>query len=120
MPEPLFVGDVVACQLPTGATAAVAAAAATQFLRHLAGQPLRDPRPRAHDQRVQLSLVALDERRAGASYRAVAERVYGAARLGAEDWRTSSLRDATIRLVRTGEQLARGQYLRLLGCKGEL
>ena len=44
---------------------------------------------------------------------------FGAQRVAAESWRTSSLRDATIRLVRTGMAMSNAQYRRLLGYKGE-
>ena len=117
MPRPLKRGDPIACLVASGG----AASAAVQFLRHLAGQGGRlDLRARAQDQRAQMSLVALDERRAGASYRTIAERIYGAARIAAEDWRTSALRDSTIRLVRTGERLACGHHLQLVARKSEL
>ncbi|MFC3070479.1 DUF2285 domain-containing protein [Phenylobacterium soli] len=121
MPTPLRCGDPIACVVPSGGEVSVATTAALQFLRRLSGQTERaEPRLRAHDQRAQMSLVALDEHRAGATYRNIAERLYGAARVAAEDWRTSALRDSTIRLVRTGERLARGHHLQLLGRKSEL
>jgi hypothetical protein len=121
IPQLLKRGDPIACVVPSGGEAGCAAAAAMQFLRHLAGQGGRSElRARLHDQRAQLSLVALDERRAGGSYRAVAERLYGPVRVAAEDWRTSALRDSTIRLVRSGERLARGHHLELVARKSEL
>lgn len=121
MPQPLERGDPMACVVPTGGEAGCAVAAAMQFLRHLAGHVGRSElRARVLDQRAQLSLVALDERRAGASYRAVAERLFGVVRVAAEDWRTSALRDSTIRLVRTGERLAQGHHLELVARKSEL
>lgn len=121
MPIPLEPGDPIACMVASGGDVGGAATAAVQFLRHLAGQGGRlDLRARVHDQRAQMSLVALDERRAGASYRTIAERLYGAARIAAEDWRTSALRDSTIRLVRTGDRLACGHHLQLVARKSEL
>lgn len=60
-------------------------------------------------------LRALDGRAGGAVHREVAEALWGAARVAAEPWKTSSLRDATLRLVRDGGAMVRGGYLSLLG-----
>ena len=120
MPGAIARGQPVACVVPLGADAACGAAAAVQFWRHLKGDA--DAPPRKADSRLwraHLSLQALDGHRAGDSYRALAERVFGAGRVAAESWRTSSLRDATIRLVRTGLALAGGNYRRLLRQKIE-
>lgn len=120
MPRPIAQGQPVACVVPLGADAACGTAAAVQFWRHLKGEreaPARDPGAKLR--RAHLSLLALDGRRAGDSYRALAERIFGAGRVAAESWRTSSLRDATIRLVRTGLALASGDYRRLLRQKSE-
>jgi hypothetical protein len=120
MPQPLRSGDAVACVVPLGADAVHGAAAILSFWRTLtapagADPPLTDRRLR----RARLSLVALDGHDSGASYRTLAERLFGASRVAGEAWRTSSLRDATIRLVRTGRCLADGGYHRLLGRHGE-
>jgi hypothetical protein len=120
MPRPLADGEPVACVVPLGDDAACGTAAAVQFWRHLKGEraaPTREPGTKLR--RAHLSLLALDGRRAGDSYRALAERLYGAGRIAGESWRTSSLRDATIRLVRTGTALASGDYRRLLRQKSE-
>lgn len=61
------------------------------------------------------ALQALDGRQSGASYRAIARVLYGEDRIASEFWKTSSLRDTTIRLVRRGLFLMRGGYRRLLG-----
>lgn len=120
IPQPIRDGAPVACVVPLGADAAQGAAAIVRFWRAVsgagaAGAPLPDSRLR----RLRLSLKALDGHDQGASYRALAETLFGAQRVAAEAWRTSSLRDATIRLVRTGQLLAGGQYRRLLGCRIE-
>jgi hypothetical protein len=120
MPRPIAPGQPVACVVPLSADAACGTSAAVQFWRHLKGEPAAAARePSAKLRRAYLSLQALDGRRAGESYRALAERLYGAGRVAAESWRTSSLRDATIRLVRTGLALASGEYRRLLRQKSE-
>lgn len=114
MPHPITPGASVASVLPLDPGANWRASAALQFWRHILHGRAPDVRDDARLKRAQLCLLALDDRRAGASYRAVAERLYGAARVASESWRTSSLRDATIRLVRSGSALVAGDYRRLL------
>lgn len=100
---------------PQAATAAIAA-----FWHHVRGQSVGCAKaPDQHLRRARLSLVALDGHHDGASYRTLAEQLFGATRVAGETWRTSSLRDATIRLVRTGVALSRSDYRRLLGQKIE-
>jgi hypothetical protein len=62
-------------------------------------------------------LRALDGHLAKASYREIAEALFGAHRLQHEAWKTSSLRDRTIRLVRGGVALMRTGYRKLLSGK---
>lgn len=115
LPQPLSIGQPVSAVLPLGADALFGVAAAMQFWRHVTGAsvaPLR--RQDRRMKRVHLSLRALDGRNAGASYRTLAEWLFGAGRVATESWRTSSLRDATIRLVRSGSAMAGGEYRRLL------
>ncbi|MBI1686786.1 DUF2285 domain-containing protein [Caulobacter hibisci] len=64
-------------------------------------------------QRLARSLCALDGALEGRSYRGIAETIFGAEAVD-EGWRTSSLRDVTIRLARTGRAMMRGGYLALL------
>jgi len=59
-------------------------------------------------------LQAVDGRAAGASYREIAEAIYGAPRVASDPWKTSALRDATIDLVKDGLSLIAGDYRRLL------
>jgi hypothetical protein len=59
-------------------------------------------------------LRALDGHLSDASYREIAEGLFGAARVEREAWKTSSLRDRTIRLVKSGVSLMRAGYRRLL------
>jgi hypothetical protein len=116
MPQPIASGEPVACVAPLGDETASEVAAIMQFWRHVSGAapPLHAPAD-GRLRRIRMSLRALDGRHAGESYRALAERLFGAQRVADESWRTSSLRDATIRLVRTGMALTCGQYRRLLG-----
>lgn len=64
--------------------------------------------------RLRHMLQAVDGRAAGASYREIAEAIYGAPRVASEPWKTSALRDATIDLVKDGLELIAGDYRRLL------
>lgn len=64
--------------------------------------------------RLERSLRALDGALNQDSYRAIAEAVFGQAVVDREPWRGGTLRDVTIRLVRSGKALMRGGYLRLL------
>jgi hypothetical protein len=57
---------------------------------------------------------ALDGRIEGNSYRAIAENLFGRARIPQLGWKTHDLRNRTIRLVQTGVSLMRGDYLALL------
>ena len=66
-----------------------------------------------HD-RLMLMLRALDGHLADASYRDIADVLFGARRLEHEPWKTSSVRDTTIRLVRGGLALMRAGYRKLL------
>src|SRR5262245_65003129 len=66
-----------------------------------------------HD-RLMLMLRALDGHLADASYREIAQVLFGARRLELEPWKTSSLRDMTIRLVKGGRVLMQAGYRKLL------
>lgn len=59
-------------------------------------------------------LRAVDGRRCGAAHREIATALFGAARVAGEPWKTSSLRDATLRLVRDGLGMVDGGYRSLL------
>ena len=61
-----------------------------------------------------MALRALDGRVAEASYREIAEALFGAARLPERGWKTHDLRDRTACLVRLGVAMMQGGYRRLL------
>lgn len=66
-------------------------------------------------QRFALTLRALDGRLAHASYRVIAQSLFGRGRIPAgATWKTHDLRDRTIRLARNGLKLMCGGYLDLL------
>ncbi|MGX8009067.1 DUF2285 domain-containing protein [Mesorhizobium sp. ORM8.1] len=64
--------------------------------------------------RLRLMLQAADARTNGASYREIATACYGAGRVDANPWKTSSLRDTVIGLARGGTAMIGGGYLQLL------
>lgn len=76
----------------------------------------RDPLAltRQRRDRLVLMLRALDGHLAEASYREIAGILFGASRLEREAWKTSSLRDRTIRLVKGGLTLMHAGYRKLL------
>ncbi|MBB3773531.1 hypothetical protein FHS55_004168 [Angulomicrobium tetraedrale] len=63
--------------------------------------------------RLRLMLQACDGRNRGASYRDIAEAIFGTERIAADPWKTSPLRDRVIGLVEGGTGLIAGGYLRL-------
>jgi hypothetical protein len=90
------------------------AEAALRFWRLLRDKPPHRAEHPPDLRRVFSLLRALDGHLGGASYRKIAERLFGMARVAADPWKTSSLRDATIRLVRGGVTLMRGGYRKFL------
>jgi hypothetical protein len=64
--------------------------------------------------RLRRMLQAVDGHHEGASYREIAEAIFGAARVADAPWKTSALRDATIDLVKDGLALIAGGYRSLL------
>jgi hypothetical protein len=107
----------VASVIPLDGNFTARADAALRLWRLLTGQRYRPPDPLTRLQRLQLVLAlrALDGHLAGATYREIAEVLFGASRVptGAP-WKTHDLRGRTIRLVRTGLKLMRGGYLDLM------
>lgn len=115
LPEPPAEGSPVAAVIPLDDLTPQRTDAALRFWRHMEGAQARagPTRPQDHP-RVMRALRALDGHLNGATYRAVAEILFGAARVAAEPWKTASIRDATIRLVRSGITFMRGNYCDLL------
>lgn len=64
-------------------------------------------------QRMRLMMQAVDGRHERASYRTIAEAMFGVERVRSDPWKTSSLRDKVIGLVEGGSSLVAGGYLRL-------
>jgi hypothetical protein len=108
----------LAAVIPFDANFAARMDAALRLWRAVAREPRRRPADRLTPQRRQrliLALRALDGRLVGASYRTMAEVLFGKSRVPmGSSWKTHDLRDRTIRLVRSGTKLMQGGYLDLL------
>ena len=70
----------------------------------------------ARRERLILALRALDGRLAMASYRDIAQVLFGTSRIPERGWKTHDTRDRTVRLVRLGLSLMQGGYRQLLLC----
>ena len=103
--------------LPLDRVFEIRAAAALRLWRGLTGRlPGRDPAilPVARRNRLLLALRALDGRLEKASYRDIAETLFGTSRMPESGWKTYDLRDRTVRLARLGQAMMQGGYRRLL------
>ena len=111
-------GAPLAAVIPLDAMTAVRADAVVRFWAAQARGSSGPRRSRTRRlERLITALQALDARLDGASYRAIAEVIFGPRRVADEAWKTSSLRDAVIRIARTGVALMRGGYRKLLKSK---
>jgi len=111
-------GDETPCVvLPLDRLFEIRAAAALRLWRGLTGRsPGRDPAalPASRRERLVLALRALDGRLEKASYRDIAEALFGTGRMPERGWKTYDLRDRTVRLARLGHAMMQGGYRRLL------
>ena len=106
----------MAALIPLDMTAPQRTDAAMRFWRFVvSGRPRKPPCPFRRRDRLIDALRALDGRLSGASYRMIADGLFDPNRTSSEPWKTASLRDTVIRLVRTGYALMRGDYRHLLG-----
>lgn len=110
-------GVAYAAELPLDMDFEIRAHASLRLWRAINGRP---PGPSFHQlstqrrERLALALRALDGHMDGASYRAIAEALFGRRRIPEEGWKTHDLRSRTIRLVQTGLALMCGGYRTLL------
>ncbi|MBK5956863.1 hypothetical protein CCR97_01345 [Rhodoplanes elegans] len=90
--------------------------AVTRLWRAVNGRKVPiDPRlTKQQRRRLRRMLQAVDGHTEGASYREIAEAIFGAARIADTSWKTSALRDVTIDLVKDGLALIAGGYRELL------
>lgn len=103
--------------LPLDELFEVRAAAAIRLWHGLTGRTVgRNPAelPAARRERLVLALRALDGRLDNASYRDIAEALFGSSRMPDRGWKTHDIRDRTVRLARLGFSLMQGGYRRLL------
>ena len=106
----------LAALIPLDASFPARSASALRLCRMLSQgefQRAPDPLTPQRRQRLRIALRALDGRLAKASYRELAQVLFGGPR-DADSWKTHELRDRTIRLVRIGFDLMRGGYRALL------
>ncbi|WP_187435538.1 DUF2285 domain-containing protein [Bradyrhizobium cytisi] len=110
-------GVSYAAELPLDADFEIRAHASHRLWRAINGRP---PGPALHQlsaqrrERLALALRALDGHMDGASYRVIAEVLFGRKRIPERAWKTHELRSRTIRLVQAGLALMRGGYRALL------
>lgn len=89
-------------------------AAANGIHRALIDRTADPPLSRQRRDRLKRALRCVDARRAGASYREVAAVYFGARRLSAEPWKTSSLKAQIVRLAVYGQNMIERGYRDLL------
>jgi hypothetical protein len=111
------IGESYAAELPFDDVFDIRVHSARRLWRALngrsAGLPFHQLSPQRR-QRFALALRALDARMEGATYRMIAEGLFGAKRIPERAWKTHDLRNRTIRLVRSGLALMHGGYRELL------
>lgn len=103
--------------LPLDRLFEIRARTAVRLWRALSGvAPGADPAALSQQRQARLleALRALDARQDGASYREIADVLFGRRPITSSSWKTHSLRDRIIRIVRLGETLMRCDYRRLL------
>jgi hypothetical protein len=115
--QPLAAGTHYAAELLLDRDFEVRAYAATRLWRAMNG---RAPGPAFHRlsrqrrERLCAALRAVAAYFAGATYRSIAEALFGNKRIPDRAWKTHDLRSRTIRLVQSGLAFVRGGYRRLL------
>jgi hypothetical protein len=110
-------GVSYAAELPLDPDFEIRAHASHRLWRAVNGRPPGPPFHRLSAQRrerLALALRALDGHIDGASYRVIAEVLFGRKHIPESAWKTHELRSRTIRLVQAGLALMRGGYRALL------
>ena len=110
-------GVSYAAELPLDPDFEIRAHASHRLWRAINGRPSGPPFHQLSAQRrerLALALRALDGHIDGASYRVIAEVLFGRKRIPESAWKTHELRSRTIRLVQAGLALMRGGYRALL------
>ncbi len=106
----------LAALVPLDATGLDRIEALSRLWRTLNDRPLNsDTRlTEQRRQRLRQMLQAVDGHLGGATYRQIANALYGTSRVATHPWKTSALRDSTISLVKDGRALIKGDYRTLL------
>jgi hypothetical protein len=113
--HPITEGAALAAAIPLDISAPHRAEATMRFWHHATyGRRRRPPATSRRSDRLTPTLRALDGYLEGASYRTIADGLFGTSRVAADPWKTSPLRDRVIRLVRQGISLMQGGYRTLL------
>lgn len=109
-------GDHVAALVPIDGDCLSRIEVLTRFWRALRGKNVPpDTRLTAQQRRrIRLMMQAIDGHHNHATYREIADVIYGAARVASDAWKTSALRDSTIALVKDGTAMVEGEYRQLL------
>jgi hypothetical protein len=102
--------------VPLGADGLDRIDAVTRLWRAVNGRkvPIDGRLTKQQRRRLRRMLQAVDGHAEGASYREIAEAIFGATRVADASWKTSALRDVTIDLVKDGLALIAGGYRALL------
>ena len=109
------VGDrPVGFLLPLDGDWPVRLAAADRLYRQLVDGNVDPPVTQQRRERLKRALRTIDGRQSGASYRAVATVFFGADRVAAEPWKTSSLKAQIARLATHGRRMIDHGYRQLL------
>lgn len=109
------VGDgPVGLLLPLDGDWSVRLAAADRLYCQLINGNADPPITRQRRERLKRALRTIDGRQSGASYRAVATVFFGAERVAAEPWKTSSLKAQIARLATHGRRMINHGYQQLL------
>ncbi|WP_375784927.1 DUF2285 domain-containing protein [Bradyrhizobium sp. Pha-3] len=110
-------GALYSAELPYDADYEIRGYASHRLWRAINGRAVGPPYHRLSAQqreRLALALRTLDGHMDGASYRVIAEVLFGRERIPLRGWKTHDLRSRTIRLVQAGRVLVCGGYRALL------
>lgn len=115
--QPLTAGADYAVELPLDRDFEARAHAAKRLWRAMNGRapgPAFHRLPKQRRERLCTALRAVAAHFAGATYRTIAEALFGERRIPDRAWKTHDLRSRTIRLVQSGLAFVRGGYHKLL------
>ena len=101
--------------LPLDAHWPVRLAAADRLRSGVVGLPVAPAIAPQRRERLKRAIRAIDGRRDGATYRGVADALFGGARVAEEPWKTSALKAQVVRLVGHGRMMINLGYRRLIG-----